>query len=140
MSDPHGLIRAGLSITKGEDARLVGMLFSTDQLGPYILASIIVGAIRHPSGSSVLHPRPDLRLFFAAVLRGTSSIDKTRAPIDSIKASFTLVNENLGIAVLLIAWSSLVVNVRHLRSWPSGVTYVASGLRVRRCNGEPVAA
>jgi hypothetical protein len=130
-----GLIRAGLAITRGE-APEVGMLFQTDKLAPYAIASIVVSLLFF------------VGLFFCCVgglvvlfftyFYGFYVLDKDQAPMESIGSSFNLVKDNLGVMALLM----LIVVVLNFITCglASGVTFIALAYTYRTMNGEAVAA
>lgn len=129
-----GLVRAALAITRGE-APDPSMLFSTDKLGPYAIASIIVAALSFVGflfcciGVVVV--------WFFTYFYGFYVIDRGSAPVDSIKQSFDLVKNNAAaVAVLMIV--VIVVNLVTC-GLGTGVTFIALGYSYKVLNGEPVA-
>ncbi len=137
------LIRASLFIVNGEVPLELGRMFSTDQIGPYILASIVF-AIGAGIGYFLCFI-PGLIFVFFAQWYGYFLIGKQMAPVDSIKASFTFVNSNIGTLVgfyiaCLVAYfiGALLCGIGLLVAVP--VVIIAQGFMWRRLQGEPVAA
>jgi uncharacterized membrane protein len=130
-----GLIRAALAITRGE-APEPSMLFQTDKLGPYAVASIIVSLLIFVG--LLLCCIPGLIVAFFTYFFGFYVIDRDVAPVDSIKASVKLVQDNFGSVLLLM----IVVVLLNLITCglASGVTFIALGYAYKTLNGEPVAA
>jgi uncharacterized membrane protein len=134
------VIRAGLILTKGEELT-GGSLLSTDQLGPYVIASIIVGL---GTGFLALFcVIPGLIFAFFAEWFGWFLLDKKMSPIDSIKASFTFVSQNLGVLILFFLASLVVTFVGELLCFVGllvavPVVILAQGYLYRKLNGEPV--
>jgi uncharacterized membrane protein len=135
-------IRAALLITYGEKLE-VRKMFSTDGIGPYIVASIIV-AIGVLIGSW-LCVIPGLIIWFFTFFYGFFILDKKMGALDSIKSSFQLVNKNLGslIGFVIAAWianfiGALLCGIGLIVSIP--VVVIATGFMYRRLQGEPVAA
>ncbi len=130
-----GLIRAGLAITRGETPE-VGMLFQTDHLAPYAIASIVVAALFF------------VGLFFCCVgglvvlfftyFYGFYVLDKDQAPMESIGSSYNLVKDNLGMMFVLML---VIVLINFFTcGLGSGVTFIALAYTYKTMNGEPVAA
>jgi uncharacterized membrane protein len=130
-----GLIRAALAITRGETPE-PSMLFQTDKLGPYAVASIIVSLLIFVG--LLLCCIPGLIVAFFTYFFGFYVIDRDVSPVDSIKSSVSLVQENFGSVVLLM----IVVVLLNLITCglASGVTFIALGYAYKTLNGEPVAA
>jgi uncharacterized membrane protein len=130
-----GLIRAALAITRGE-APEPSMLFQTDKLGPYAVAAIIVSLLVFVG--LLLCCIPGLIVAFFTYFFGFYVIDRDVAPVDSIKASVKLVQDNFGQVLLLM----IVVVLLNLVTCglASGVTFIALGYAYKTLNGEPVAA
>jgi uncharacterized membrane protein len=130
-----GLIRAALAIMRGE-APEPSMLFQTDKLGPYAVASILV-AIMVFIGL-LLCCIPGLIVAFFTYFFGFYVIDRDESPVDSIKSSVSLVQNNFGNVLLLM----IVVVLLNLITCglASGVTFIALGYAYKTLNGEAVAA
>jgi hypothetical protein len=130
-----GLIRAALAVVRG-DTPEPSMLFSTDKLAPYAIASVVVALLTFVGfffccvGAIVV--------MFFTIFYGFYVLDKDVAPVDSIKASFNLVKDNFGpVALLLI----VVVILNFITcGLASGVTFIALAYAYKTLNGEPVAA
>jgi uncharacterized membrane protein len=130
-----GLIRAALAVTQGQ-APDPAMLFRTDNLAPFALASvlvslmILVGFLALCVGALVV--------WFFTFFYGFYVIDRGVSPVDSISSSFNLVKDNLGsVAGFLIVTVLLNVITCGLAS---GVTYIAGAYVYKTLNGEAVAA
>ncbi len=130
-----GLIRAALAITRGE-APEPSMLFQTDRLGPYAVASIVVALLIFVG--LLLCCIPGLIVAFFTYFFGFYVIDRGVDPIESIKSSVSLVQENFGNVLLLM----IVVVLLNLVTCglASGVTFIALGYAYKTLNGEAVAA
>jgi uncharacterized membrane protein len=130
-----GLIRAALAITRGE-APEPSMLFQTDKLGPYAVAAILVSLLIFVG--LLLCCIPGLIVAFFTYFFGFYVIDRDVSPVDSIKASVSLVQENFGSVLLLM----IVVVLLNLITCglASGVTFIALGYAYKTLNGEAVAA
>lgn len=130
-----GLIRAALAITRGQ-APEPSMLFQTDKLGPYAVAAILVSLLVFVG--LLLCCIPGLIVAFFTYFFGFYVIDRDVSPVDSIKASVSLVQENFGNVLLLM----IVVVLLNLVTCglASGVTFIALGYAYKTLNGEAVAA
>jgi uncharacterized membrane protein len=130
-----GLIRAALAIMRGE-APEPSMLFQTDKLGPYAVAAILVSLLIFVG--LLLCCIPGLIVAFFTYFFGFYVIDRDVSPVDSIKSSVSLVQENFGNVVLLM----IVVVLLNLITCglASGVTFIALGYAYKTLNGEAVAA
>ena len=130
-----GLIRAALAVTRGQ-APEPSMLFQTEKLGPYAVAAVIVALLVFVG--LLLCCIPGLIVAFFTYFFGFYVIDKDVSPVDSIRSSVSLVQENFGNVVLLM----IVVVLLNLITCglASGVTFLALGYAYRTLNGEPVAA
>lgn len=130
-----GLIRAALAIMRGETPE-PSMLFQTDKLGPYAVAAIVVALLSFVG--FLLCCIPGLIVLFFTYFFGFYVIDRDVQPIDSIKASVSLVQENFGQVLLLMI---VVVLLNFITcGLASGVTFIALGYAYKTLNGEAVAA
>ncbi len=136
------IIRATLMITNGEELSL-GRMFSTEQFGAYLLASVLV-AIGVGIGSIFCY-MPGLIVWFFTFFFGWFVIDKKMGAIDSIKASFSLVNKNMGTCVGFILASMLAIfigailcGIGLLVAFP--VVVLSTGYVYKKMQGEEVAA
>jgi uncharacterized membrane protein len=98
------VVRGALDITKGERIELNTFL-STENLGQIVLAAILL-AIGTTIGL-ILCVLPGLVLIFFSQFTYQFIIDKGMPAFDAIKASFALVNRNLGTVVVLFLASIL---------------------------------
>jgi uncharacterized membrane protein len=130
-----GLIRASLAVTRGE-APKPEMMFSTERLGPYLLASIVVAALAFVGILACCIGYVVVRLFL--LFYGFYVLDKDIAPLDSLKKSFDLVSKNMG-DVLVFAIVIVLINLVTC-GLAIGVTEISIGYAYRKLNGEPIAA
>jgi uncharacterized membrane protein len=137
-----GVIRATLEIANGRPVEFATFFKFTD-FGKVILAALLVGV-----GTAVgylLLWLPGLVFAFFAQFTLYFVIDKGLDAVDALKASFTLVNRNLGTVVVLFlgvyvanAIGSALCGVGLLVSFPVGL--LATAYLFRRIQNEPVAA
>ena len=130
-----GLIRAALAITRGETPE-ASMLFSTDRLGPFAIASIVVALLTFVGfffcciGALVV--------WFFTYFYGFYVLDRDQAPTESVSSSFALVRENMGsVAGLLIL--IVLINI-FTCGLGAGVTFIAGAYAYKSLNGDPIAA
>ena len=129
-----GLIRAALAITRGE-APETSMLFSTENLGPFAVASIIVALLTFVGfffcciGAVVV--------MFFTYFYGYYVLDRQQGPTESVGSSFALVRENMGsVAGLLIV--IVLINI-FTCGLGVGVTFISGAYAYKTLNGDPVA-
>ncbi len=130
-----GLIRAGLAVTRGE-APEVGMLFQTANLGPFIVATVLVGLLYIVGFLACC-----VGIFVVAIFvlfYGYFVIDRGAQPVDSISSSFKLVRENLG-TVIVFAIVVFVLNAVTC-GLAVGVTQIATAYAYKKLTGQPIAA
>ena len=132
-----GILRAALEVTYGRPVDIKTFFTFTD-LGKVLLAALLVGLL-----GAV--PIIGLVLAFFAQFTLLFVLDKGLSPIDALKASFALVNQNLGTVVVLfigvyVAYfvGSLACGVGILVAMP--VALIATTYVYRRLLGETVAA
>lgn len=130
-----GVIRAALAITRGETPE-PAMLFQTDNLGPYIIGSLLV-SIAIFIGFFALCIGALLVMFFT-YFYGFYIIDRGVDGVTGIKESFNLVKDNAG-TVLVYVIVATVLNVVTC-GLAFGVTYIAGAYVYKTLNGESVAA
>ena len=92
-----GIIRGSLAITEGRQFEF-NELFKTDKIGPVIITSLISGAIIFVG--TLLCFLPGIIASFMLSYSLYFVIDQDMAPLDAIKASFNLVKDNVGTALL----------------------------------------
>jgi uncharacterized membrane protein len=136
-----GVIRATLEVANGRRID-VGTFFRFDDFGKIVVAALLVGA-----GTAVgylLFVIPGIVFAFYAQFTLFYVIDKRMSPVDALKASFTLVNRNLGTVVVLFLGvyaanliGSALCGVGQLVSFPVGL--LATTYLYRRLQDEPVA-
>lgn len=136
-----GVTRASLEVADGRRIE-VGTFFRFDEFGKVVVAALLVGL-----GTAVgilLFVLPGLVFAFFAQFTLFFVIDKRMAPVDAIRASFTLVTRNLGAVVLLFLAvyaanlvGSALCGVGQLVSFPVGL--LATTWMYRRLQDEPVA-
>jgi uncharacterized membrane protein len=130
-----GLIRAGLAVTRGESPE-VGMLFQTTNLGPFIIASILVGLLFFVGILACCIGVVVVAIF--TLFYGYYIIDKSAQPVDSISSSFKLVKDNFGV-VLGFAILAFLLNLVTC-GLAVGVTQIATAYAYKKLTGQPVAA
>jgi uncharacterized membrane protein len=130
-----GLIRMGLLITAGHEPD-PGTVFKFDNLGPYALASILVGILTF-IGLFVFCVGALIVAFFT-VFYGFYILDQQQQPVESITSSFNLVKDNIGQLLLFV----IVVVLLNLFTCglAAGVTQIATAYAYRKLNGQPIAA
>jgi hypothetical protein len=135
------VVRGALDITKGERIELSTFL-STENLGQIVLAAILL-AIGTTIGL-ILCIVPGLILIFYSQFTYQFIIDKGLPAFDAIKASFDLVNRNLGTVVVLFLASilaffigAILCGIGLLVTIP--VTIIATAYAYRMMTGQPVA-
>jgi hypothetical protein len=130
-----GLIRVGLGITEGKTPE-VSMLFQTDHLGPYIVATILyglavmVGLIALCIGALIVA--------FFLWFYGFFIVDKNAGPTEALGASFNLVKDNIG-QVLLFALVAVILTIVTC-GLAAGVVMIATAYAYKVLTNQPVAA
>lgn len=137
-----GIIRGGLAITRGERID-VNTFLSTENLPQVIVAALLIGI-----GSSIglaLCFIPGIIWVFFTQFTMHFIIDKNLSAVDGIRASFQMVNRNMGSVIglylgILVAnfIGALLCGIGLLVSFP--VTVIATAYAYRRMNGEAVTA
>ena len=130
-----GLIRTALTVTTGASPEPAQM-FSTDRIGPYILASVLVALLSFVGLLACCIGFIVVRVFVLFYGFFVLDPDRRAEPADSIKKSFDLVSANAG-SVLLFAIVVTVVNLVTC-GLAIGVTELAVGYAYRQLNGDPV--
>jgi hypothetical protein len=137
-----GLIRAALAATRGEKPD-VSMLFQTDHLGDYIVASIVFGIAVFVG--TLLCCIPGILAYVFLGFYGFFIVDRDAGAMDSLSASWNLVKDNFGTVLLLmlVAWVLLIIGyvtcgIVLIVTGPLAYLLIAYGFRT--LNGEPVAA
>ena len=103
-----GLIRAALAVLDGREPE-VGMLFRTDGLAAYLIASILVGLLF--GVGLILCIIPGLIVLFLFAFYGYAIVDgRTNDAIESMKMSYQLVTKHVG-ALLLLFILCFLINV-----------------------------
>ncbi len=135
------IIRATLMITNGEQLAL-NRMFQTDQLGPYLVGSILV-ALAVGIGSFLCYI-PGLIVWFFTFFFGWFIIDKKLGAVDAIKASIDLVMKNVGTMVgfflaslLAVFVGALLCGIGLIVAFP--VVVLSTGYVYKRLQGEAVA-
>jgi uncharacterized membrane protein len=136
-----GLIRAALDITYGREITL-GSVFRFDDLVPFLIAQLLVGLMA--TVGLILCVIPGLVVLFFTQFTSYFVLDKKLGAVDAIKASFRLVNANLGsllglflVALLAAAIGALLCGVGLLVAYP--VIGIAFAYAYRTLQNEPVA-
>lgn len=136
-----GVTRATLEVADGRRIE-VGTFFRFDDFGKVVVAALLVGL--GTAVGTLLFVIPGLVFAFLAQFTLFYVIDKRMAPVDAIRASFTLVSRNLGAVLLLFLAvyaanlvGSALCGVGQLVSFPVGL--LATTWMYRRLQDEPVA-
>lgn len=136
------IIRATLMITNGEQVDLKRM-FSTEQIGTFIGAALLVAVGTYIG--AFLCVLPGLVFLFYSFFFGWFVLDKKLGAVDSIKASFQMVNQNMGTCVAffvgcIIAYAIglILCGIGLLVAIP--VIVLSTGFVYKRLQGENVAA
>ena len=130
-----GLIRAALAITRGETPD-ASMLFSTDRLAPFAVASMLVAVLTFVGFFACCIGA--LVVWFFTFFYGYFVIDRDLGPTESVGSSFNMVQgqrRNRRAA----AHRDRADQRLHLRP-RAGVTFIALAYAYKTLNGEPVAA
>jgi uncharacterized membrane protein len=140
-----GLIRAALAITRGEKPA-IEMLFSTDNLGPYVLGAILF-AIGNAIATFICLGIPILSIVWLTLFGffGYVIVDRNeQSPIEALKISQKIVGPKfwpvVGLLVLLylINFVGIIIcGIGLLFTAP--LTLVAHAYAYRTLSGEPVA-
>lgn len=137
-----GISRGVLAITYGRKLE-VGTMFTFDNIGTVVGAGLLV-ALGYFIGA-LLCLIPGIVFIFFAQFYIWFIVDKQMGAVDAIKASFGLVNKNVGTMIVfflasLLAYfvGALLCGIGLLVAVP--VVYIATGYLYRRAQGEPVAA
>ncbi|HEY0185878.1 MAG TPA: hypothetical protein VGC67_00170 [Cellulomonas sp.] len=136
------IIRAVVEIANGRTVDF-GTFFRFDDFGKVLVAALIVGL--GTAIGELLFVLPGLVFAFFAQFTLYFVIDKGLAAVDALKASFSLVNRNLGTVVLLFlgvyvanAIGGALCGIGLLVSVPVGL--LATVFLYRRLQNEPIAA
>ncbi len=137
-----GIARGVLAITYGRPLD-IGMMFKFDNVVTVILAGLIVG-IAYGIGL-ILCVIPGIIVLFFSQFYVWFIVDKQMGAFDAIKASFALVNKNVGTMIgfflaTIVAYiaGAILCGIGLLIAIP--VIYIAQGYAYRRLQGEQVAA
>jgi uncharacterized membrane protein len=137
-----GLIRGALRIVDGQPLDIPTM-FSFNNLGNIIVAAVLVGL--GVGIGTLLCYIPGLIFGFFAQWFLFFLVDRNMGAVDSIKASFSFVNKNLGTMVLIylgviicIIIGALLCGIGLIVAIP--VALLAQSYAFRRLQGQPVAA
>ena len=135
-------IRASLTLGYGQKLEVKKML-STEGIGTYLVGALLV-SIAVLVGSFLCFIPGIVVLFFSPFF-GFFIIDKKMSAVDAIKASFQLVNRNLGTMIgffiasyIAVVLGYLLCGIGEIVALP--VVVIATGFMYRRLQGEPVAA
>ena len=111
------------------------MLFKTDGLVPYILASLLIG-IGVVFGL-ILCIIPGLLVMFFTWFYGFFIVDNGADPIESISASFEMVKSNAGVLLLFLLVSIVITFLTC--GLAAGVVWIATAYMYKSILGEPIA-
>lgn len=136
-----GVIRATLEVADGRRVE-VGTFLRFDDLGKVVVAALLVGL--GTAVGTLLFVIPGLVFAFLAQFTLFFVIDRRTAPVDAIRASFTMVTRNLGPVLLLFLAvyaanlvGSALCGIGQLVSFPVGL--LATTWLYRRLQDAPVA-
>jgi uncharacterized membrane protein len=136
-----GVYRSVLAVTAGQPIDFARM-FSTDELGPYLVATLLWGLVLFVG--FLLCVIPGIVLLFFGFYYPFYILDQRQAPVDSIRSSFQMVNSNLGtmipfaiLAYLVYLVGVLACGIGILVSAP--IALIAVAYAYRTLNGQPVA-
>jgi uncharacterized membrane protein len=137
-----GIIRGALGITEGKKFE-VGEIFKTEQLGPVVVASLLVG-VATTIGYALCY-LPGIAVAFLTSYTLFFVIDQNMSPVDAIKASFDFTTKNLGntivwylvggiiaIAGIIACFIGLVVTIP--------LVIIGTAFTYKKLTGQPVAA
>jgi uncharacterized membrane protein len=137
-----GVTRASLDVANGRRLEFASF-FRFENLGAVVVAVLLVGA--GTAVGTLLFVLPGLVFAFFAQFTLFFVLDKGLGAVDALKASFTLVNRNLGTVVLLFLAvyaanlvGAAVCGIGQLVTYPLGL--LATTYIYRRLQNEPVAA
>ncbi len=137
-----GMYRSVLSITAGQPVEF-GRVYSTENIGPYIVLQLIVGVATFVG--TLLCILPGIVFSFFSFFAPFFLLDQHQEPMDAIKSSFRMVNANLGsmipfaiVAFLVYVVGFIVCGVGVLVTAP--IALIAIAFAYRTLNGQPVAA
>ena len=137
-----GIVRGGLAVTKGQPLE-VNTFLSTENFGQVVLTAVLIG-IGTAIGSA-LCVLPGIVFSFFSQFAMHFVVDKGMPATDAIRASFQIVNRNLGSTVALFLGvivanmiGAILCGIGLFVSVP--VSIIATAFAYRRMNGEAVAA
>lgn len=137
-----GLIRGALGITEGRSFQ-VGEVFKTDRIGPVVVTSLLIAA--GVFVGYLLCFLPGIAFAIASSYSLYYVIDRDMAPVDAIKASITLVKDNLGNALvwaivgyLVAGAGAIACGVGVLVTYP--LVLIGTAYTYKKLTGEPVVA
>jgi uncharacterized membrane protein len=137
-----GLIRGALGITEGKSFQ-VGEVFKLDKVGPVIVTSLLIAA--GVFVGYLLCFLPGIAFAIASSYSLYFVIDKGMAPVEAIKASITLVKDNLGNALIwaivgyLVAGAGAIAcGVGVLVTYP--LVMIGTAYTYKKLTAQPVAA
>jgi uncharacterized membrane protein len=129
-------------VTAGQPIE-VGKMFSTENIGPYLVATLLYSLMIGVGFFFCVIPV--IVLSFFGFFYAFYVLDQHQSPVESIKSSFRLVNANMGqmipfaiIAFLVYIVGFIACGVGVLVTAP--VCLIAIGFAYRTLNGQPVAA
>lgn len=136
------LVRAGLDVTDGRRLTTAG-IFTIPQVGPVLVAALMIGAAVFVG--TLLCYLPGLVVGFVTQYTLYFMLDQDLAPLDAIRASVTLVKDNLGTTLLWYVVGGLVggagailCGVGLLLTLP--IALIGTAYTYRTLTGRPVAA
>jgi hypothetical protein len=136
-----GLYRAALAVTAGQSFT-VGGVFSTENIGPYMIGAVIYGVM--VGVGTLFCIIPGIVLAFFGFFWPYYVLDQQQDAVTAIKSSFTLVNANMGqmipfaiVAFLVYVVGFVACGVGVLVTAP--IALLAIAFAYRTLNNQPVA-
>lgn len=136
------ITRGALALTYGQPPTMNTFL-STDGLPQVLIASLLLGLAT--AVGFILCIIPGIIVVFAGQFTVHFVLDKRLEPVEAIKASFQLVQENVGtvitffiVGILITIAGAIACGVGLLVAYP--VVFIGQTYLYRRLQGEPVAA
>jgi uncharacterized membrane protein len=137
-----GLYRSALAVTAGQRVEF-GQVFTAEGAGPYLVVAILYALM--VGIGTLLCIIPGIIVAFLGFFAPYFVLDQGLAPVDAIKASFRMVNANLGqmipfaiLAFIVYVVGFIACGIGVLVTGP--VALLAVAFAYRTLNGQPVAA
>jgi uncharacterized membrane protein len=136
-----GVYRSALAVTAGQPVE-VSRMFSSDMLGPYLVATIIVGVLTFIG--LLLCIIPGIAVLFFTFFFPFFILDRRQQPMEAIRSSFMLVRSNAGTLLPFAILAFLVYIVGYIACGigaliTAPVALLAVAFAYRTLTGEPIA-